>query len=102
VGEALLEEKMARRSILFAQLMKGENGFLGLLYPPTKKLLNNNFFALALFLLKKNIIYQLHSIPNYIQSIRRLIDKHNIPSVDTMLDNNKKVVIDIFLKIQSF
>jgi hypothetical protein len=53
MGEALLEEKMARRSILFAQLMKGESGFLGLLYPPTKKLLNNIFFALALFLLKK-------------------------------------------------
>jgi hypothetical protein len=41
VGEALLEKKVAERVTLFAQRMKGESGFLGLLYPPAKKLLNN-------------------------------------------------------------
>jgi len=41
VGKALLEKKMARRPTLFTQRMKGESGFLGLFYPPPKKLLNN-------------------------------------------------------------
>jgi len=83
VGEALLEKKMAGRPTLFAQRMKGESGFLGLLYPPAKKLLNNMLcFPRALLKKKKGIIYQLHSIPNYIRIIRRLVDKHSIPSVD--------------------
>jgi hypothetical protein len=38
VGEALLEKKVAGRLTLFAQQMKGESGFLGLLYPPARKL----------------------------------------------------------------
>jgi len=41
VGEALLEKKVAGRPTSFTQRMKGESGFLGLLYPPAKKLLNN-------------------------------------------------------------
>jgi hypothetical protein len=41
VGEALLEKKVVGRPTLFAQRMKGESGFLGLLYPLAKKLLNN-------------------------------------------------------------
>jgi hypothetical protein len=32
---------VAGRPTLFAQRMKGESGFLGLLYPPAKKLLGH-------------------------------------------------------------
>jgi hypothetical protein len=43
VGEDFLEKKMVGKPTLFAQQLKGESGFLGLLYPFTKKLLNNMF-----------------------------------------------------------
>jgi hypothetical protein len=96
MGEALLEKKVAGRSTLFAQRMKGESGFPGLLSPLAKKLRNNMLcFPRALFNRiekKRDIIYQLHSILNYIRSIKiyyiksikRLADENGIPSVDTL------------------
>ncbi len=52
--------------------MKGEGSFAGLLFPLAKELLNNMLRfprALSNKMKKRDIIYQLHSILNYIQSI---------------------------------
>jgi hypothetical protein len=45
------------RPTLFAQRMKGESGFLGLLYPPAKKLLNNMLCFPRALLIKKKALY---------------------------------------------
>ncbi len=42
-GGSSLGEKVTRGPTLFAQQMKGESGFLGLLYLLAKKLFNNMF-----------------------------------------------------------
>lgn len=52
-----MEKKVAGRPTLFAQRMKGESGFLGLLYPPAKKLLNNMLCFPRALLKKKKALY---------------------------------------------
>jgi hypothetical protein len=56
-GGSFLGEKVARRPTLFAQRMKSESGFLGLLYPLAKKLLNNMFYFPHTLLIKKIALY---------------------------------------------
>jgi hypothetical protein len=67
--------------------MKGEGSFPGLLFPLAKELLNNMLcFPRALsnkMKKKRDILYQLHSILNYIQSIKRLAHE-DLPFVDAL------------------